>query len=114
MGLLSWFAGRYFVKAARRSVEAARSLPMQTRKAMVTHLAQQMRRITEAEPQGISAVTFAAQQVLQQATHDRQMAVAQGASSRTDPPAWCRAVLVETWAGARHGAIWGRISERKL
>jgi hypothetical protein len=110
VGLLSWFAGRYYIRSARRAAEDVRSLPSDTRKAAVMHLAQQMRRTTEAEPQGASAVAVTVQQVFQQATHERQMAVAQGASSRTDP-AWCTATLVETWAGARHGAIWGRISK---
>jgi hypothetical protein len=86
---------------------------MHTRKAVVIHLAQQMRRTNEAEPQGISAVAVAVHQVLQQAMQERHMAVAQGASSRTDP-AWCRAALVETWAGARYGATSGRISKKNF
>ena len=51
--------------------------------------------------------------MLEDATRERQMSVAQGAASRTNPQ-WCGASLSQTWAVARLGAMQGRISEKNF
>lgn len=88
MGFLNWMAGRYYVKDAERMSAAAFSMPLNTLRTVVLHLVSQMKRTLDAEPRGPSALAFAVREVFQEASRDRQMAVAQRTTQRINP-AWC-------------------------
>jgi len=111
VGLIGWMAGRYYVKEAERMRTAVCSIPIAMRKPVVLHLVSRMRQTTDSEALGPSVLNLTVRRVFSEATRERQMAVAHGASTITDT-AWCAPALVETWAGARLGAIQRRISRK--
>lgn len=105
--MLGWFAGRYFIREAKRLNADIRTLNLNDRRSAVLLLVSKMKEVggESGDPNAL-----AVREILAEAMRARQMSVANGASTFKDPQ-WCSWSLVETWAGARLAAITKRISK---